>query len=336
MAIIATANSRAGQTAFNQRKTRLKLHIDKHNAIPFEQQIQEQIGLAVSFGKLRNGDTLPSIRDVEKQTGVNRGLVYKAYRNLQRAGIVVTSRGKRAVISSHAISPNTLEKKCEALGSAVISNIRRLGISPISFSRYLRRRAEENEWHSPLIVFVSPASYVATAWAAVISRIWRVHVSGMTPRQLKDEIKGGRAPKTILCLFFDYERVRSSRMRKVEVIPISITWTRLERRLLAQIEPDSKVLVIVADEYRQIQHRFAERLQQEIKGRNVAISTIPREEVTLRQLGRNRYDYIIILPGMTVDTMSPELKRDTRVILVTGELNAESLEAARIRAGVIA
>ena len=54
----------------------MQFYIDKHSSIPVANQIQEQIKLAVMAGDFRNGDTLPSIRDIEKQTGVNRSHIH--------------------------------------------------------------------------------------------------------------------------------------------------------------------------------------------------------------------------------------------------------------------
>jgi len=45
----------------------------------FSKQIQEQIKLSIAMGVLKRGDLLPPIREVEKQTGINRGQIHRAY-----------------------------------------------------------------------------------------------------------------------------------------------------------------------------------------------------------------------------------------------------------------
>src|SRR5687768_8494051 len=69
---------------------------DKHTPVPAHAQIQEQIKLALLLGRLRPGDTLPSIRDVEKQVGISRNLVWKAYLELQASGILNLRHGGSA------------------------------------------------------------------------------------------------------------------------------------------------------------------------------------------------------------------------------------------------
>ena len=70
--------------------------IEKHSSFSVVTQIQDQIKLAVAMGIFRSGDTLPSIRDIEKQTGINRGQIHRAYVALRQSGLVQI-HGKRAV-----------------------------------------------------------------------------------------------------------------------------------------------------------------------------------------------------------------------------------------------
>ncbi|MBN2320192.1 MAG: GntR family transcriptional regulator [Acidobacteria bacterium] len=72
----------------------MEFHIEKHSSTPVAKQIEEQIKLGVMMGVFRNGDTLPSIRDIEKQTGVNRSQIHKAYLELRKSGLLVLTRGK--------------------------------------------------------------------------------------------------------------------------------------------------------------------------------------------------------------------------------------------------
>ncbi len=91
--------------------------IEQHSPVPVITQIQEQVKLAVWMGTVRSGDSLPSIREVERKTGVNRAQVYRAYKGLQQAGLLVLTRGRgKGAIVSTAIAPRSLiNKKCWTL-----------------------------------------------------------------------------------------------------------------------------------------------------------------------------------------------------------------------------
>jgi GntR family transcriptional regulator len=91
----------------------LEFLIEHHGLVPVIKQIQEQVRLAVWMGTIRGGDSLPSIREVERKTGVNRAQVYRAYKALEQSGLLVLmrGRGKGAVVSTAAASPDSINSK---------------------------------------------------------------------------------------------------------------------------------------------------------------------------------------------------------------------------------
>src|SRR5512136_3034074 len=123
----------------------MEFYIEKHSSTPVIKQIEEQIKFAVMMGIFRNGDTLPSIRDIEKQTGIHHSQIHKAYLALRRSGLLVLTRGKGSVISTATDSPRSVGENCRKLGQQVTSKARQLGLSPTAFARYLSRHAQENE-----------------------------------------------------------------------------------------------------------------------------------------------------------------------------------------------
>jgi len=98
----------------------VEFYIDKFSAVPVIAQIEEQIKLAVAMGTFQNGDRLPSIRDVEKKTGVNRGKVYRAYLSLRKSGLLILTRGSGAEVAARAFSANSTNQKCMLLSLRTI------------------------------------------------------------------------------------------------------------------------------------------------------------------------------------------------------------------------
>lgn len=72
---------------------RLALRIDQRSPVPPYEQIRAQIALLVASGQARPGTRLPPIRELAARHGVANGTVARAYRELERAEIVV-SRGR--------------------------------------------------------------------------------------------------------------------------------------------------------------------------------------------------------------------------------------------------
>lgn len=64
----------------------MNLTIDAHSPLPVYQQIMQSIKLEILSGGLRDGDPLPSIRDLAKLLRVNPNTVAKAYYALEAEG----------------------------------------------------------------------------------------------------------------------------------------------------------------------------------------------------------------------------------------------------------
>ena len=72
---------------------------------PIYQQITDGIKALIAGGELREGMTLPSVRQVAGDLGVNLNTVAVAYRQLQDEGFVTVRHGAGAVISSRSARP---------------------------------------------------------------------------------------------------------------------------------------------------------------------------------------------------------------------------------------
>lgn len=75
------------------------LTVDLTASEPIYQQIRNQVVRAVATGELCTGDTLPSVRSLATDLGVNMHTVNKAYAVLRDEGYVVMQRRSGAVIA---------------------------------------------------------------------------------------------------------------------------------------------------------------------------------------------------------------------------------------------
>lgn len=83
---------------------RMHFHIDAHNGIAIYDQIVRQMKFAVARGVLREGELVPSVRELSKQLTVNPNTVAKAYRDLQNEGVLAAVRGTGLEITEAAKS----------------------------------------------------------------------------------------------------------------------------------------------------------------------------------------------------------------------------------------
>jgi GntR family transcriptional regulator len=70
--------------------------------VPIYLQLVEQVKHAVETGALRAGDQLPSIRPLAEELVINVNTVAKAYRELEREGVVELRQGAGAFVAATA------------------------------------------------------------------------------------------------------------------------------------------------------------------------------------------------------------------------------------------
>ena len=70
--------------------------------VPIYLQLVEQVKHAIETGALRAGDQLPSIRPLAEELVINANTVAKAYRELERDGVVELKQGAGAFVADTA------------------------------------------------------------------------------------------------------------------------------------------------------------------------------------------------------------------------------------------
>ena len=76
------------------------LTVDANDRRPLYQQIVDGVKALIARGELREGMTLPSVRQVASDLGVNLNTIAVAYRRLQEEGFLRVRHGAGAVVSS--------------------------------------------------------------------------------------------------------------------------------------------------------------------------------------------------------------------------------------------
>ncbi|MGW1512228.1 GntR family transcriptional regulator [Streptomyces sp. NPDC002394] len=71
----------------------LEYRIDRRSGVATYLQIVQQTKQALRMGLLEPGDRLPTAREVVEATAINPNTVLKAYRELEREGLVEARRG---------------------------------------------------------------------------------------------------------------------------------------------------------------------------------------------------------------------------------------------------
>ena len=90
----------------------IEFHLDPHSGVATYLQIVQQAKDALRLGTLDVGDQLPTVREVVADLAVNPNTVAKAYRDLEREGLVVARQGRGTFIAS-TLAPASLQHHAE-------------------------------------------------------------------------------------------------------------------------------------------------------------------------------------------------------------------------------
>jgi GntR family transcriptional regulator len=83
----------------------LRFRVDVRSAAPPYLQIVQQVRQALRMGVLDVGDQLPSVREVVAATAINPNTVLKAYRDLEREGLVAAEAGRGTFVTKRPDGP---------------------------------------------------------------------------------------------------------------------------------------------------------------------------------------------------------------------------------------
>ena len=83
----------------------ISFRVDGHSVVPPYLQIVQQVRQALRMGVLEVGDKLPTVREVVAATAINPNTVLKAYRDLEREGLIEAKAGHGTFVRQRPPGP---------------------------------------------------------------------------------------------------------------------------------------------------------------------------------------------------------------------------------------
>ncbi len=96
----------------------IEFRLNERSGVPTYLQLVQQVRQAVRLGVLQPGDQLPTVKEVVGRLAINPNTVLKAYRELDREGLVEARRGQGTFVS-RTLTP-TAPAEYAALQSALL------------------------------------------------------------------------------------------------------------------------------------------------------------------------------------------------------------------------
>ncbi|MHC4290381.1 MAG: GntR family transcriptional regulator [Planctomycetota bacterium] len=76
------------------------IRIEPSSSVPIYRQIADQIRYQIAAGILKEGDKVPSVRELASQVAVNQNTILKVYNELCRENVLKIVRGEGTYVSS--------------------------------------------------------------------------------------------------------------------------------------------------------------------------------------------------------------------------------------------
>ena len=119
------------------------LNLDFNSDIPIYTQIKEQIIKSIACGDLKINESLPSVRNMAEEIGVNLHTVNKSYNLLKDEGYINIDRRKGAVVNSLPLSKKSENiDKIKSMLELLTAESYLLGMSKEDFLDYSKELFE--------------------------------------------------------------------------------------------------------------------------------------------------------------------------------------------------
>ncbi len=113
------------------------IRIEPSSSVPIYRQIIDQIKYQVATGMLKEGDKVPSIRDLASKLAVNQNTILKVYNELCRENVLKIERGDGTYVSSNKQNIPVAERK-----KAVASILREAAVQAVQLDLSLEQARE--------------------------------------------------------------------------------------------------------------------------------------------------------------------------------------------------
>lgn len=121
----------------------MKLSVDKQSRVPLYLQLRDSVKYYISTGEIQSNQQLPTVNGLAKELGVNFETVRKAYKELEREGLLSSKRGMGTFVSGHGVSRAVLasgsQPKLAWIDSIkqAVNQLLQLGMEPDEVKRSL-------------------------------------------------------------------------------------------------------------------------------------------------------------------------------------------------------
>jgi len=123
--------------------------VDPHTGVPIYLQLIEQVKRSVALGVLSPGERLPTVKQLATDLTVNPNTIARAYRELERDGVIETSVGRGSFIRQSGAGERAAADLSDVAGASLDAAVREaksMGLRRASVRELFSRALER--WYS--------------------------------------------------------------------------------------------------------------------------------------------------------------------------------------------
>ena len=124
--------------------------VDPHTGVPIYLQLIEQVRRSVALGVLAPGERLPTVKQLATDLTINPNTVARAYRDLERDGVIETSVGRGSFVSQNGAGDRAAAALADVASSTVDAAVREaksMGLKRGQVREIFSKALER--WYSP-------------------------------------------------------------------------------------------------------------------------------------------------------------------------------------------
>jgi GntR family transcriptional regulator len=320
----------------------MRFYLDSASKIPVQVQLQDQIKLGIAVGRLRPGETLPSVRDLERDLGVGKNSIWRVYKELEKIGLVSLRQGKGAQVSNGAPSEKRKDKlaECERLSTEAVQRLLKVKIHPASFAAYFQQYLSRTCGEEPTLIFSECNQTETDAFSRQISDSWSVDVRGITFDDLKTQQVRKTLTKNARVITNAYHLDELTKLVKgtgAEVVGLKFRWDRRLVRRIERLKEGATILLIFDDpDKTQSGELILGEFKSFIESRRISIVLKSLSEAgNLDHLKEGKKFNLILFSNRLWDHLPKSIKKSPLVSRPTLQIDPTSLEEVRNHVGVV-
>jgi len=320
----------------------MRFYVDAASRIPVHSQLFDQIKLGIAVGHLRPGDTLPSVRDLEKELGIGKNSIWRVYKSLEKMGLVILRQGKGAQVSGAAVNSKHQGKlaECEKIALATFQRLQKLQIHPSSFLTYFHQYLTRVANEEPRLVFAECNRTEMEIFSKQVSELWSVDVRGVTFDDLRAPSvrRGFSKNTTVITNAYHLDELRELlKGTGAEILGLKFRWDRRLVKRIEGLDDGSTVLFVFSDlDKARYGKLIFEEFKSLVRPRNIAMTLKGISEVgDLNRLREQRKFGLIIVSNRLWDSLPAPIKKSALFSRPTLNIDPVSLEEVRYQAGIV-